>query len=339
MTIRPRLSKAIADVRVAVRSVLKEARLSAADVVLVAVSGGADSLALAAATAFEAKKLNIEVAGIVVDHQLQEGSGKVADTAAETLRSLGLERVSVVAVSVGSQGGMEAAARAARYAAIEKTAAALNAKAILLGHTLNDQAETVLLGLARGSGPRSIAGMERIGGVGFTYLRPLLGVSRETTEQFCHDSGLHFWSDPQNSDEKFTRVKLRRTVIPQLEAALGGGVTEALARTAELLRADLDFVDSFARSRYELLVRTSPTALTFSVTALSSEHSAAASRVVHIAISAFGSAATKNHIDEVMQLLNNWHGQKELTLPGVRVVRQGDDLIFKSAKTLRPGAC
>ena len=133
-------------------------------------------------------------------------------------------------MTVGTAGGREAAARTARYAALDAVADALG-RDVLLGHTLDDQAETVLLGLGRGSGPRSIAGMRPRSG---RYLRPLLGVRRATTEAACRALGLDCWDDPHNDDRALQRVRLRREVLPLLEDVLQGGVAEALARTAVL---------------------------------------------------------------------------------------------------------
>ena len=160
---------ALAAVRSAVRAVL-----SSHPCVLVACSGGADSLALAAAVAFEAPRAGVRAGLVTVDHGLQPGSAAVAAQVAGLGYELGLDPVEIVPVTVGRTGGVEAAARDARYAALDAAASALGA-AVLLGHTLDDQAETVLLGLGRGSGPRSIAGMRVIDG---HYLRPLLGLRR-----------------------------------------------------------------------------------------------------------------------------------------------------------------
>src|SRR3954469_16995223 len=230
---RPRLTPARADVRRAVRGALEGLEPDA--LVLVALSGGPDSLALAAATAFEAPRAGLRAGAVIVDHGLQAGSADVAARAAVQARDLGLAPVHVVAVEVGASGGPEAAARAARYAALDAAAALHGAAAILLGHTLDDQAETVLLGLARGSGAASLHGMAAVSqsaGSGL-YLRPLLGIRRSTTEPACVDADLHPWTDPQNGDPAFTRVRVRTSVLPLLETELGPGVAEALARTAE----------------------------------------------------------------------------------------------------------
>ena len=181
---------------------------------LVALSGGPDSLALAAATAFEAPRAGLRAGAVIVDHGLQAGSADAAAQAARQAEALGLNPVLVEPVTVGADGGPEAAARDARYAALAAAAARTGAIAVLLGHTLDDQAETVLLGLARGSGATSLQGMEQASGL---YRRPLLGIRRATTVQFCADSELEPWHDPQNDDPAFTRVRVRKAVLPVLE--------------------------------------------------------------------------------------------------------------------------
>jgi len=333
---RPRLTPAIADVRRAVRQSWDAAGVVAGDLVLVACSGGPDSLALAAAVAFEAPRAGILAGAVIVEHGIQAVTKQIAAETAEVLRGLGLDPVQVAPVSVGTDGGPEAAARAARYQALDEAAAALDAKAIMLGHTLDDQAETVLLGLARGSGARALNGMAAHSG---RYLRPLLGIKREVTHAFCSDSGLKPWADPQNSEERFTRVRVRNNVLPMLEAELGPGVAEALARTAELLREDTDYLDAQALAAYDLAVSAGPTSLTLDVDRLKDLPPAIRNRVILRALEVFGATISRVHVLAVTDLIDNWHGQKELTLPGVRVVRQGAQITLKTTKTLNPGAC
>ncbi|AMO59272.1 tRNA(Ile)-lysidine synthetase [Mycolicibacterium phlei] len=201
----------------------------------VALSGGPDSLALTAAAA--ALK---PTTALIVDHQLQPGSDAVAATARDQALTLGCVAAQVLTVTVGRDGGPEAAARSARYQALER---ARDGAPVLLGHTLDDQAETVLLGLGRGSGPRSIAGMRPHDP---PWCRPLLGVRRVVTLAACEELGLTPWQDPHNSDRRFTRVRLREEVLPLLEDVLGGGVAEALARTAAAVRVDTDTLDALA---------------------------------------------------------------------------------------------
>ena len=321
---RPRLTPAVADIRRAVRAALPES-----GVVLVGLSGGPDSLALAAATAFEASRAGVRAGAVVVDHGLQAGSEAVAERAAAQARDLGLDPVTVVQVEVGAEGGPEAAARTARYAALDAAAAELDG-IVLLGHTLDDQAETVLLGLARGSGPASLQGMAQASGV---YRRPLLGIRRSTTRQACVDAGLEPWDDPQNEDPAFTRVRVRTAVLPVLEAELGPGVAEALARTAELLREDAEALDGFAEEVAEDLAEHIEAGLALPVAALASNPPALRQRLIRLAVSSeFGVALSRAQTLEVARLVTNWHGQAGVDLPGVMVVRRGGMLSFH-AKT------
>ncbi|MGB6454846.1 MAG: tRNA lysidine(34) synthetase TilS, partial [Streptosporangiaceae bacterium] len=254
---------AVAAVRRAVRVSLAD--LEPGDLALAACSGGADSLALAAALAFEAPRAGLLAGGVTVDHGLQVGSPARARQVTEVMTALGLSPVLSVAVTVerpGGRGGSsprvaaaaaaagasrypgpEAAARNARYAGLEQAAETTGASRVLLGHTLDDQAETVLLGLARGSGARSLAGMARSSG---RYLRPLLGIRRDQTRAACTALGLEPWDDPQNADPALTRARVRGQLMPAIAEALGPGVAEALARTADLLRADAEVLDGLA---------------------------------------------------------------------------------------------
>ena len=350
MVTRPRLTPAIADVRRAVKDCVDAAsddlQLSKGDLLLVACSGGPDSLALAAALAFEVSsagraELGLRAGAVIVDHGLQAGSAEVASKTAEVLRGLGLAPVQVVTVSVGNAGGPEAAAREARYQALEAWALRLGAKAVLLGHTQNDQAETVLLGIARGSGARSLSGMaaHTLGKHDTHFLRPLLGIARETTVAFCADSGLSPWNDPQNLDGTYTRVRVRHTVLPLLEQELGPGVTTALARTADLLRADADYLDQLAGQEFKRLASLGGTDLTFDIEPLNALPEPIRSRVLKSALAVFAAESSLAHIRAIEDLLDNWHGQKPLTLPRVRVERAGEKLAFKSTKTMKSGVC
>ncbi|WP_306423157.1 tRNA lysidine(34) synthetase TilS [Paenarthrobacter aurescens] len=226
--------------------------------VLVACSGGPDSLALAAIAAYFGRRGHVDghpvsVAGVVVDHQLQSGSAEVAARTALVLRELGLSPVEVRTVEVASTGfGPEAAARDARHAALESTADDLRCDAILLGHTLDDQAEQVLLGLARGSGTRSLAGMRPARG---RLLRPFLGLRREEILEICEVEELEPWHDPSNADPAFARSRTRVEVMPVLEDKLGPGVAESLARTAAILQQDADFLEELANETYLSLVQ------------------------------------------------------------------------------------
>ena len=300
-----KLDPAVARVRAAVRVALAD--LTAGDLVLVAVSGGADSLALAAAAGWVAPKLGLRAGAIVVDHQLQAESATVASAAAHACRGQGLDPVVVESVSVGTAGGPEAAARTARYGAIDAVAERLDARAVLLGHTLDDQAETVLLRLARGSGARSLSAMAPLAG---RYRRPLLGVRRADTRQVCEWHRLAPWDDPHNADPRFARVRVREAAIPVLEQALGPGVSEALARSAELLREDADALDEWAAKA---------AADGLDLAALSAVPAAVRRRVLRAAAAEAGSPAgqlSAAHIGEMDRLVTDWHGQGPVSLPG-----------------------
>ena len=234
----------VAEVRRAVRRCLEE--FAGGDLVLAACSGGADSLALAAALAHEGPRCGLRAGGVTVDHGLQAGSAAVASEVTRVLTGLGLEPVVCLRVGVSREpghGGPEASARTARYAALADAAHRTGAAAVLLAHSRDDQAESVLLGLARGSGPRSLAGMPECRGA---YRRPLLGVGRATLRAACAALGLQPWDDPQNADPAFARARVRHQALPALEAALGPGVAEALARSARQFRADAELLDDLA---------------------------------------------------------------------------------------------
>jgi tRNA(Ile)-lysidine synthase len=238
----------------------------------------------------------------------------------------------VVRVEVGSTGGPEAAARDARYAALDEAAGRLGAAAVLLGHTLDDQAETVLLGLARGSGARSLAGMPARRG---RYRRPLLGLDRSTVRAAAREAGVRVWEDPHNADPAFTRARVRDELLPAMEKALGPGVAQALARTADLLRADADALDAWAVTA---LAATAPVPGRLDVAVLAELPEGVRRRVLRRAAldaGAPGTDLTAAHVGEVDRLVTDWHGQGPLHLPGG--VRARRDRAMLHLSTERPG--
>ncbi|WP_371578195.1 tRNA lysidine(34) synthetase TilS [Streptomyces sp. NBC_01314] len=298
--------------------------------VLVACSGGADSMALASALAFEAPKLGVRAGGITVDHGLQPGSDLRAEEVALRLRELGLDPVESVAVTVGREGGPEAAARDARYGAIDAALERHGGTAVLLGHTRDDQAETVLLGLARGSGIRSLSGMAAVSGADGRYRRPFLQLDRQTARKACMVQSLPVWDDPHNADPAYTRSRLRHEGLPALEKALGKGVVEALARTARLSRDDADALDTWARQA-EPAVRDAAGLL--ECAKLYALPPAVRRRILRRAAIEAGAPAGSlfaRHIEEVDRLITGWRGQGAINLPG-RVVaqRQGGRLVIR----------
>jgi tRNA(Ile)-lysidine synthase len=309
------MSRALLEVRNAVRPYLEGA--SAGDTVLVAVSGGADSLALAAAILAESKEFLITAVAVTIDHQLQQGSADQALRVTDQLKELGFQEIIVEKVSVDQSSGIEAGARTARYAALHQIAERRNADQIYLGHTRDDQAETVLLGLARGSGARSLSGMASVNG---KIIRPMLSLTRKVTEQVCSDLALTIWSDPHNVNQEFSRVRVRTRVLPLMEETIGPGIAEALARTASLLRDDADALDEMAEAAIS-----GQDLASLDIAFLASLSKAVRTRVIRAAIYAQGAprgSISADHVSAVEALVTSWHGQGEVSLPGgVKVAR------------------
>jgi tRNA(Ile)-lysidine synthase len=331
MTERPRLTPAVADVRRAIRENLAD--LSADSLVLVGLSGGPDSLALAAGLAFEAPRAGLRAGALIIDHGLQTGSAEVAQVAAAAAADLGLDPVIIRRVTVIAVDGPEADARSARYAAFDQVISELGVVAVLLGHTLDDQAETVLLGLTRGAGATSLSGMKLINGV---YRRPLLGLRRSATVAACADQGLSSWNDPHNDDPHYTRVRIRQSVLPVLERELGPGVAEALARTAEQLQQDAEVLDHLASQVMPTVLvpvrgESGGPAATLQITELENLSPAVLNRVIRrSALDVFGVSLSAAHTAAITRLVTDWHGQGEAHLPGIRVERQVGRLLLTS---------
>jgi tRNA(Ile)-lysidine synthase len=300
--------------------------LEAGDLVLVGLSGGADSLSLLKCALHVGGERTISVGAVIIDHQLQAESANTSNRVAGIARELGADPVLVINVDVAkgaSSGGMEAAARNARRIAFNNVLTEHNAKAILLGHTLEDQGETVLLGLARGSGARSLSGMRAKEGI---YRRPFLGITRQIVRDEVAD--LDVFEDPHNRDPKYSRVRVRNLVLPVMETQLGPGVTQALARSADLLRDDADALDALAR--FEI------TRVGDDVNLLGALPRAIRTRVIRQLAITNGcpiNDLTRDHVLAVDALLTNWHGQGALNLPGaVSVERRHDRLTFTKDK-------
>jgi tRNA(Ile)-lysidine synthase len=369
------LDPAIAAVRLAVRrnlTILTERDGTVwapdlGDTVLVACSGGADSLALLAATVFEVHKIPARVVGVTVDHGLQDGSADHATRVVAQMAALGVDETASVRVTVDpGPAGIEAGAREARYAALSQLAEHFAADMVLLGHTLDDQAETVLLGLARGSGGRSLMGMrrgfrrdegpysfveydrrvvpsddgdvvERLGSPrprrSTLFLRPLLDLTRAQTEAACRADGIDWWDDPHNADPRFTRSRVRHTVMPMLERELGPGVAQALARTADLLREDVTSLDD----RAEVVLQEVRVGDGLDTSALESLDPATQHRVVRMAsiqAGALPSELTRDHVLAVSDLLYGASDPRQIQLPGhVTAYREGTVLRFRRTNT------
>ncbi len=302
-------TNSMVEIRSAIRSEL--AKCAAGDVVIVACSGGADSLAMSYAVAKEAEKLAVKVVGVTIDHRLQSGSGNQAESVIEQFTSIGITTSEIIPVTVEVTDGMEASARRARYQALDRAGQKYGAQAIFLGHTRDDQAETVLLGLARGSGTRSLSGMAPAMGI---YLRPLLGITRDQTLAACNEVGLKAWEDPHNQDRQYLRVRVRLDALPSLEKSIGPGVGAALARSAALLRDDADALDEWAKREFHFLETQS-----MDISRLADLPRGVRTRVIRMGIYASGApegSVTADHVASVESLVTSWHGQGEVSLPG-----------------------
>ena len=261
---------------------------------------------------------------VTVDHGLQHGSDERAAAVAAWGRGYGLDPAVAVRVEVaGRPGGPEAAAREARYEALVGVAHRVGAAAVLLGHTRDDQAETVLLALARGAGPRGIAAMPAAREVdGVTLLRPLLGVPRSDTVAACAMLGLDTWHDPHNDDPSYARSRVR-ALMPALVEALGPGLVPNLARAAALAAVDAEALDGLA----------GPVAAAAAdglggllVKVLADVPAALRTRVLHawvLGLGVSGSALSARHVGALDALVVDWHGQGPVALPGgLRVGRR-----------------
>lgn len=321
----------MAAVRVAVRDALAD--LGSGAVVLVGCSGGPDSMALAAATAHLARRAGWRAGAVVVDHGTV--SPQVAQNAGRWCTGLGLTPVDVRRVHLRPSGdGPEATARDARYAAFEESVSRHRADALLLGHTLDDQAEQVLLGLVRGSGARSLAGMPARRG---PYRRPLLAVPRDTLRQAVADEDLPVWHDPSNTDLTLTRNRIRHDLLPALEAGLGPGISAALARTAAQLAEDDEVLSGLARELLARATRPGPPTRpgeqaagpALDVTELSAAPAAIRRRCLRQVLAGPAPAGrlTRRHLLAVDALVTDWRGQGPTMLPGGVHVRREDGML------------
>ena len=298
-----------------IRKAIKPWLNDSAQPVLFGCSGGADSMALAVALFME--RSNTNIIPIVIDHGLQDGSAQITSQTIDRLKQIGFTQVESARAQVTMTDGLEASARRARYQLFNQFIDTYQPKYFLLAHTLNDQAENVLLGLARGSGTRSLSGMAEQSNI---YIRPLLKISREITTAACDEAQLQIWSDPHNEDLRFSRVKTRLNVLPTLEANLGPGITNALARSADLLRDDADALDGFALEYFNQADQ-----FNLDVKDLERLPKAIRTRVLRLAIYRAGAPAgslSAEHIASAEALISDWHGQKEVSLPGnVKLLR------------------
>lgn len=308
-------------IRQAVRAIVPQVGQELGGGIVIGLSGGADSLALTAGACAEAFGSKGALAGrnvhaVVVDHQLQQGSAEVAERAAHIARGMGAT-AEVIAVDINndSDRGPEYEARLARHRVLRQIAQSRGA-ALMLAHTLDDQAETVLLRLARGGGPQALSAIRDnlTWSDGTRILRPLLGVRRTDTQRCCEELGLKVWHDPHNQDDHYARVRVRKTILPLLEQELGPGVAENLAKTAGIAAVDNDFLDAHAESALDALLgeEVASASGSLSVRGVAELDDAIAVRVLARWLRQAGAEPSSKQIDMVMALVHRYHGQGEV---------------------------
>ena len=309
----------------AVSNLLKD--FEPADLILVGCSGGADSIALAWSASVVCKRLNLNLGVVIVDHQLIAESNQVAENTKKQCAEFGINQIIVKKIKVVFENeGLEAAARKARYKAFEEVIKDTNAKALMLAHTQDDQAETMLMRLTRGSGAKSLSAMSEVSG---KYLRPFLHVRKFEIKDALEKEDIKYWNDPANSNSDFLRVKVRNELIPKLIEVLGDSVVEALDRTSMLLKNDNDILDQIALNHYQenrqLLI-----------SKLEDLPSAIRTRVIKLAALDAGvnpGPFSFEHIEAIDALVTNWHGQSHIDLPGfVQASRVNETIRFNSSR-------
>ncbi len=323
-----------------------------APLVLVACSGGRDSMALAAVSHIVCTSMGVRCGAVIVDHGLQAGSEQVASEAADRCRALGLGPVIVRNATVQARGeGLEAAARQARYNELCAAARESGAIAVLLAHTMDDQAETVLIGLLRSRGVDALAGMPQVfTRSGVTFARPLLTLTRDETTGLCEDLGVEYWDDPTNGDavdgelpdDYPLRSRVRHDLLPAIERFAGFNVTRHFAESAQLARMDKEYLDQRSdevmveavtavdRPASSAAVSTdTPRAcaaddtndsghgigLMIGVKRIAREPEAIRLRVIAHALSQAGVNASAAQIAAIDRLVVDWHGQGGVSLP------------------------
>ena len=310
----------------AVKNLLKD--FEPADNILVACSGGADSLALAWTSQVVTKRIGLNLIAVIIDHQLIKESSQVAQDAKKKCEDFGVEKVVIKQIEVKDDNeGLEAAARKARYEAFEELVNEFNAKAVLLAHTQDDQAETMLMRLTRGSGAKSLSAMKEVSG---KYLRPFLHIRKQVLVVALEKENISYWQDPANTNYKFLRAKVRHELMPKLIEVLGDSAIDSLDRTSELLKEDNEALESIALESYEKLNKE------LKVQELEKLPTAIRKRVIKIA--ALNSGVTPGpfsfeHIEAIDALVTNWRGQGNVDLPGfIQASRVDQTIRFISSR-------
>lgn len=357
------LHPALAQGRSALRALIARAKLPPGTPLIVAVSGGSDSMALAHIARFVANKDGYRIVCVTVDHGVREGSANEAALVARWLRDEGIEDVRTIRVQIDKDGGPEAGARNARYSTLESVAIETGG-VVLLGHTQDDQAETLLLGLSRGSGPRSLAGMAPLAQLPTSTrdtlaLRPLLHIRRRDLRAALRSENVAWVDDPTNEPDgewrakdgkPLTRNAIRHTALPALREAVGDGVTRALADTADLLRRDNDALDMIAGQELERMknegsyvettdtekvARVGETVIVVQRESLLRLHPALSTRILRLCALKCGARAgelSRTHIDSMEKITRGQHGHRYADIPGAQCERRGKLIVLSGVK-------
>lgn len=307
---------------------------------IVGLSGGPDSVALARILQQLSGPGGFEVAGLAhLNHMIRgEAADRDESFCRELAGRLGLEfdaaRIDVPALARATGRSFEDAARNARYDFLRRVAEQKGAGRIAVGHTLDDQAETVLLQLVRGSGPRGLAGIHpRVG----LIIRPLIATRRQALRDYLESENLPNIVDETNLDLSIPRNRVRHELIPYLERAFSPAVVKVLVRTAEISRIDADYLDSMARSAFDRLVAAGDESVEIDVSGLLDLPDALAWRVLRLAASRVSSGRSAG-FDLVQRLLRQARRRANSTIqiPGATSRRRGGKLRLEKG---RPAGC
>lgn len=327
-----------------------------APLVLVACSGGRDSLALTALSAIVCASRGLRCAVVIVDHHMQAHSTEIAKEAANRCVQVGVDRkyVYLESVNVKDSGeGEESAARSARYEAIIKVANANKAAVVLLAHTANDQAETVLMGLKDSAGLEAVAGMKAITQrQNVRFARPIIELTREDTTGICEDLGIAWWDDPTNGDnisktqelcENYPlRSRIRHTLMPYLSHFLKANMVTLLSKGAKLAQDDLDYINSKVDEAYSkvTIIDENEQIVSLEAKKLEQYHPAIRRRIIARALTALCLRFSSSHVQAIDELCTNWHGQKPFSLPNhYEASRRAKHIVIRLCKDSEHANC
>jgi len=321
------------------RTMRKHRMIQSGDHVLVGVSGGADSTTLLASLQRLAPRLGISLSVAHLNHRMR---GAESDADEEFVRQLSAqlslpflsEAVAVQELSAAEGRNLEEVAREVRYAFLKRAARHAGAGKIAVGHSMNDQAETVLLRLLRGSGIEGVSGIHPV--LEGTIIRPLIECSRQDILEYLACRGLGHREDTSNRDLRYRRNRLRQEWIPYLEKNFNPRLIETLAREAELARETAEFLGPLALREYESLRTSDGETISLPIEGVNRLHAAIRKMVLRIAIrEARGSlrGITSSHIEETLHFCGPGQSGRWIRLPGGIIVgREFKDLVLRKAQ-------